>query len=104
MHLSGIDAPELKQPFGRRSRQSLYALCFRKLARIKVIEKDRYGRSVARVICEDKDVGWVRAKPVTSIAHPVLDSCWVTGFALTQPTLIAPHAAVEVARASFAAG
>lgn len=55
VRLAEIDAPEKRQPFGQRSRQHLADLCFGKQARVAVVNVDRYGRSVARVICAGKD-------------------------------------------------
>jgi micrococcal nuclease len=52
IRLSGIDAPEKRQPFGNRSRQSLASLCFRKDATYEVQDVDRYGRTVAVVTCD----------------------------------------------------
>lgn len=43
VRLADIDAPESKQPFGTRSRQSLATLCFNKEARLETQGKDRYG-------------------------------------------------------------
>ena len=50
-----IDAPERKQPFGTRSRQSLAELCHRKDATISDRGKDRYGRTLGAVTCADVD-------------------------------------------------
>lgn len=55
VRLSDIDAPELRQPFGTRSRQSLADLCFAKPAELDVRGKDRYGRTIARVTCAGAD-------------------------------------------------
>jgi endonuclease YncB( thermonuclease family) len=55
VRLKEIDAPELKQPFGKRSRQSLTDLCATKRARIMWTEKDRNGRLLARVWCSGID-------------------------------------------------
>ena len=55
IRLAEIDAPELKQPFGNRSKQSLAALCFQQWANIRPTAKDRYGRIVARVECQQID-------------------------------------------------
>ncbi len=55
VRLAEIDAPELKQPFGTRSRQSLAGLCFQKEARLESSGRDRYGRTLARVICAGTD-------------------------------------------------
>lgn len=53
VRLAGIDAPEKSQPFGRRSRQHLAYLAFRKIATIEARKTDRYGRTVARVLVAD---------------------------------------------------
>jgi micrococcal nuclease len=55
IRLSGIDAPEARQPFGMKSKQSLSELCFGKQAQIKPQVKDRYGRTAARVTCDGVD-------------------------------------------------
>jgi endonuclease YncB( thermonuclease family) len=59
VRLSEIDAPEKTQPFGARSKQNLSDLCIGKPARIAPVNAnhglDRYGRTVARVVCEDVD-------------------------------------------------
>jgi len=51
IRLAEIDAPEMHQPFGDRSKQSLASLCFQVDATIEPVIKDRYGRTVARVNC-----------------------------------------------------
>ena len=51
VRLADIDAPESKQPFGTRSRQSLAAICFNMEARLETQGKDRYGRTIATVHC-----------------------------------------------------
>lgn len=55
VRLTDIDAPELRQPFGTRSRQSLSEMCFGKLASLDVRGEDRYHRSLAQVTCDGKD-------------------------------------------------
>lgn len=55
VRLAEIDAPERKQAFGERSRQSLAQLCHQQQATIRAASKDRYGRSIARVACQGKD-------------------------------------------------
>lgn len=55
VRLAEIDAPEKKQPFGQRSKESLSNLCFQAVATIKPQTIDRYGRTVARVECRGKD-------------------------------------------------
>jgi endonuclease YncB( thermonuclease family) len=56
VRLARIDAPEKKQAFGERARQSLAALCFGRMAEVTPEKTDRYGRTVARVICQGEDV------------------------------------------------
>ncbi|MTW09143.1 nuclease [Pseudoduganella eburnea] len=51
VRLANIDAPEKKQPFGARSKQSLSDLCFGREATLDSGKKDRYGRTVAVVHC-----------------------------------------------------
>ena len=55
VRLTDIDAPELRQPFGTRSKQSLSELCFGKVASLDVRGQDRYKRSLARVTCAGTD-------------------------------------------------
>lgn len=49
VRLAEIDAPERKQPFGQRSRQSLAEMVFRQDVLVIEQGKDRYGRSVGRL-------------------------------------------------------
>jgi endonuclease YncB( thermonuclease family) len=55
VRLLEIDAPEKKQPFGNKSKQSLSDLCFNKTALLTDKGKDRYGRTLARVQCDGVD-------------------------------------------------
>jgi endonuclease YncB( thermonuclease family) len=55
VRLTEIDAPELRQPFGTRSRQSLSELCFGKTATLDVRGHDRYRRTLAQVTCSGTD-------------------------------------------------
>jgi endonuclease YncB( thermonuclease family) len=55
VRLLDIDAPELGQPFGARSKQSLSELCFGKGAVLEGRSQDRYGRTLAHVVCAGKD-------------------------------------------------
>jgi endonuclease YncB( thermonuclease family) len=55
VRLTDIDAPELRQPFGTRSRISLSNLCFGQSAALDVRSKDRYGRTLAQVTCAGTD-------------------------------------------------
>lgn len=55
VRLAEIDAPERKQSFGTRSRQSLHAMCHGKDAKVQDEGKDRYGRVIGRVTCNGTD-------------------------------------------------
>ena len=63
IRLTEIDAPENAQPFGRRSKEMLSELCFRKQAEVRPLTRDRYRRTVARVTCAgtDANAAMVRA-------------------------------------------
>lgn len=56
IRLAGIDAPERAQPFGNRSKQSLSDLAFNRHATVEATKKDRYGRTVGKVIVDGQDV------------------------------------------------
>jgi micrococcal nuclease len=62
IRLAEIDAPEKAQPFGARSREHLAALCFRQQAEIHPTTTDRYGRTVARVVCAGTDASAAQAR------------------------------------------
>lgn len=55
IRLAEIDAPEKRQPFGTKSKQSLSDLCFGKEAKVVPRTTDRYGRTIARVSCAGVD-------------------------------------------------
>lgn len=56
VRLAGIDAPEKRQDFGQRSKQSLSELAYRQHVRVEVAKEDRYGRSVGTVLRGTLDV------------------------------------------------
>jgi endonuclease YncB( thermonuclease family) len=62
VRLAGIDAPELRQPYGRAAKRSLATLCWRKTARIVIQDIDAYGRVVGRVFCAGTDASAVQVK------------------------------------------
>ncbi|MCV0437448.1 MAG: thermonuclease family protein [Hydrogenophaga sp.] len=59
IRLAGIDAPERKQPFGQRSRQMLADLVFRKQVEVLTEKKDRYGRTIGKVMHQGRDVNLI---------------------------------------------
>ena len=56
IRLAGIDAPEKKQPFGNRSKESLSQLAFGKTVDVETIKRDRYGRQIGKVLVNGQDV------------------------------------------------
>lgn len=62
VRLAQIDAPEKRQPFGQRSKQSLSELCFDKPTTIQTVSIDRYGRTVAQVTCDGVDANREQVK------------------------------------------
>jgi endonuclease YncB( thermonuclease family) len=58
IRLAQIDAPEMGQPYGKRSKQALSDLAFRRDARVQVIEVDDYGRTVGEVYVGDVHVNF----------------------------------------------
>ncbi len=62
IRLSGIDAPERKQPFGNRSKESLSALAFDKTVNVETEKRDRYGRQIGKVLVNGRDVNLVQVE------------------------------------------
>ncbi len=62
IRLSGIDAPEKGQSFGQRSKQGLSDLVFGKQVEAETSKIDRYGRAVAKVFINGKDVNLEQIK------------------------------------------
>lgn len=56
VRLHGIDAPEIGQPFGTKSRDALGKLTVRQTATLHLHGRDRYGRDLARVEVDGVDV------------------------------------------------
>jgi endonuclease YncB( thermonuclease family) len=56
VRLAEIDAPESGQPYGSRAKQALSEIAFGQGARLVVVDTDRYGRTVARVVVGATDV------------------------------------------------
>ena len=55
VRLDAIDAPELKQPFGKHAQRSLAELCAARTARVVEKGLDRYGRTVGWIVCDGVD-------------------------------------------------
>lgn len=56
VRLAGIDAPEKKQPFGQRSKESLSDAVFGKTVSVEWDKADRYGRIVGKIVVDTQDV------------------------------------------------
>ena len=57
VRIAAIDAPERGQPYGKRARQALSALCHRQQVTVSPSGEDPYGRLVADVQCQGQDAG-----------------------------------------------
>ena len=51
-----IDTPEKNQAYGQAAKKHLSTLVFGKIVEAKVKTKDRYGRSIATIFLEDKNI------------------------------------------------
>lgn len=55
IRLAGIDAPEKSQPFGQRSKEHLSSLVFGRRVAVETEKRDRYGRTVGKVVIDGRD-------------------------------------------------
>ncbi len=62
IRLAGIDAPEKKQAFGNRSKESLSELAFNKTVNVETGKRDRYGRQIGKVLVDGRDVNLVQVE------------------------------------------
>lgn len=62
IRLLGIDAPEKKQAFGNRSKQSLSALVFNRQVVVEYGKKDKYGRTVGKILVGGVDANLEQVK------------------------------------------
>jgi endonuclease YncB( thermonuclease family) len=62
IRLMGIDAPEKKMPFGNRSKQSLSDLVFDRQVQVEYNKKDRYGRTLGKIIVDGVDANLAQIK------------------------------------------
>jgi endonuclease YncB( thermonuclease family) len=62
IRLSGIDAPEKKQAYGNRSKQSLSDLVFNKTVQVETTKKDRYGREIGKILVNGVDANLEQVK------------------------------------------
>jgi len=62
IRLAGIDAPEKRQAFGNRSKESLSDLVFDKAVNVETEKRDRYGRQIGKVLVNGQDVNLVQVE------------------------------------------
>lgn len=62
IRLMGIDAPEKKQAFGQRSKQSLSEMVAGKTVRVDWNKRDRYRRIVGKILLDGRDVNLEQVK------------------------------------------
>lgn len=86
IRLAEIDAPEKKQAFGERAKQSLSDLCFDRQATVSPRVTDRYGRTVARVSCQGMDA---------SLHQVQLGLAWAYTAYLTDPAIATAESAAR---------
>jgi endonuclease YncB( thermonuclease family) len=62
IRLMGIDAPEKKQAFGIRSKSNLSDLVFGKTVTVEYSKKDKYGRTVGKILVNGVDANLEQIK------------------------------------------
>ena len=62
IRLMGIDAPEKKQAFGARSKQSLSDLVFNKQVTVDFSKQDKYGRTIGKILVNGLDANLEQVK------------------------------------------
>jgi endonuclease YncB( thermonuclease family) len=62
IRLLGIDAPESKQAFGQRSKQSLSDIVYGRTVHVEYDKQDRYGRTLGKVLVDGEDANLLQVK------------------------------------------
>lgn len=62
VRLMGIDAPEKNMPFGRKSKESLSGLIFGKIVSVEYHKRDRYGRTIGKIVVDGVDANLMQVK------------------------------------------
>lgn len=70
VRISGIDAPEGRQAFGREAKTSLVRLLEGNELLVEVEDVDRYGRLVARLTSANRDVGLTQIEAGMAWSYP----------------------------------
>ncbi len=70
IRLANIDAPEKKQPFGQKSKESLSDICWNTDATYETQTIDRYGRTVAVVTCNGVEANTEQVRKGMAWVYP----------------------------------
>lgn len=62
IRLMGIDAPEKKMAFGQKSKEHLSDLVFNKQVEVEYSKRDKYGRTVGKILVEGVDANLEQVK------------------------------------------
>jgi endonuclease YncB( thermonuclease family) len=62
IRLMGIDAPEKKMPFGQNSKEHLSDLVFNKQVTVEYSKRDKYGRTVGKIVVGGVDANLEQVK------------------------------------------
>lgn len=62
IRLYGIDAPELKQAYGKEAKEYLSALILKQEVKIIIEDKDKYQRLIATIFLNNKDINQAMVK------------------------------------------
>lgn len=89
VRLAGIDAPELRQDFGTKSKQALSALVFGQIVQIGDGGQDKYGRTIGEVFVAGRRV---------SVAMVAAGMAWQYRRYDQSPELAAAEADARAAR------
>ncbi|VTU27759.1 hypothetical protein H4CHR_02064 [Variovorax sp. PBS-H4] len=88
IRLHAVDAPELNQPFGRRAKQALSQVAYRKIARLYCEhDEDRYQRRVCRVQVAPDDCTEARCATTRDVGLAMLSAglaWWARAYANEQ--------------------
>lgn len=87
IRLQGVDAPELRQAFGRKSKQSLSDLVFGQQVKVILQQRDRYGRWLGKVMVADPGCRAPRCPLTLDAGHAQLTrglAWWYRAYAKEQ--------------------
>ena len=62
IRLQGIDAPERKQAFGRKSTQNLASYVAGEYVEVEYDKRDRYGRIIGKLLKDGQDINLLQIK------------------------------------------